>query len=719
VAPIPSRRATVPEPSSIARPGTGTPSAVRTSLPGNPLAPAAARGFVRTALAHWAALGVLGPCAVCGGADAPAGRRCPPDRHSADLLADDAALIVDELVTNAVVHAGTDVEIRCRVQDGDPAARPDGFDAEDATCPSLVVEVTDRHPARVVLGEQVLTHGQRTRGAAESGHGLRIVSSLARTWGITYRTGLKTVWAHLALDGRAPVVRPPAALAPALRPQSAAPGTSRHGGSAGADETARRPDEHGTARRGARDDAEWGGHGAMSFLAEASDLLAGQLDEDVVAGLAAQLLVPRLADWCAIWLDGAGGAPGGSGPLAQAGGQRTAPRLAQVRHADESRAERLRTVLEASPPTLLSASWEAPHTGPVPVPVPVAVPWRRSCGAEGCDGSHTGVAVLFRLVTNGRPVGTLLLGRSGQTSVPEAVTTIVGDFARRVALAIGAARRYTREATISQVLQRGLLPSRIARIPGVEGALVYEPSDEGLAGGDFYDVFHCSGDRWCFMLGDVQGSGPEAAVVTGLARPWLRLLGREGHSVGEVLDRLNRLLLDDATEAAEAASLLAAAGAAAGLPAPAPAEPWAVDGHQPRFLSLVYGELVPRSGGLGGARCTLASAGHPLPLLLRPDGTVRQAAEPQLLLGVFENTAYRSSTFDLEPGDTLLCVTDGVTERRSGALMLDDGDGLARVLAGCAGLTAEEISKRIRSAVHGFDTAPPSDDLALLVFRAE
>ncbi|WP_256091335.1 SpoIIE family protein phosphatase, partial [Streptomyces griseus] len=52
--------------------------------------------------------------------------------------------------------------------------------------------------------------------------------------------------------------------------------------------------------------------------------------------------------------------------------------------------------------------------------------------------------------------------------------------------------------------------------------------------------------------------------------------------------------------------------------------------------------------------------------------------------------------FDLAPGDTLLCVTDGVTERRSGPLMFDDGDGLARVLAGCAGLPADATAERIR-----------------------
>ncbi len=121
------------------------------------------------------------------------------------------------------------------------------------------------------------------------------------------------------------------------------------------------------------------------------------------------------------------------------------------------------------------------------------------------------------------------------------------------------------------MLQRGLLPSAVAEIPGVRSALVHEPCDKGGPSGDFYDLFPAYHGRWCFAVGDVQGKGPEAAVVIGLVRPWLRLLAREGHRVADVLDRLNQLLLDDATEAADAAArALVAAGARPTAPATAP-----------------------------------------------------------------------------------------------------------------------------------------------------
>jgi serine phosphatase RsbU (regulator of sigma subunit) len=247
----------------------------------------------------------------------------------------------------------------------------------------------------------------------------------------------------------------------------------------------------------------------------------------------------------------------------------------------------------------------------------------------------------------------------------------------------------------------------VAELPGVRSALVHQPCDQGGPSGDFYDLFPAGDGRWCFAIGDVQGKGPEAAVVIGLARPWLRLLAREGYGVADVLDRLNQLLLDDATEAADAAArALVAAGGRAQLPG---------EGPQNRFLSLLYGELVP---GEGGVLCILASAGHPLPLLLEPNGTVRTVAEPQTLLGVIEDAEYTSQTCRLRPGDSLLCVTDGVTERRRGPRQFDDDDGLAVALAACAGLSVQEIAERIERQVHQFSDRPLEDDLALLVLQA-
>ncbi|MFE2421093.1 SpoIIE family protein phosphatase [Streptomyces hokutonensis] len=627
---IPTQRETTSRaPDAPAHHGADPRTTMRATLSGSPLAPGSARGLVRAAFLEWTELGLSGA------------------EFLTDRFADDAMVVVSELVTNAVVHAGTDVELICRLEDTE----------------SVVLEVADHHPSRAPRDNSA----EQIHETPEFGRGLRLVSTLAEAWGVTYRTGTKTVWARLPAEG-SPVDEELEAY--------------------GAERGLRVAEILAPEPQRAERDRDWLGRGALSFLAEASDLLAGQLDEDLVAALAGQLIVPRLADWCAVWLEDESMGRGGWGEDAGAG---AGPRLARVWHGSENRIEELRGALEKDPPR------------PQDSLRPVSYPW--PADALGPHGTH-GAALAYRLIAGGRPLGTLVIGRSGLPCFPDEVTGLVEDLSRRVALAIGAARQYARQATISRVLQRGLLPGAVAEIPGVHSALVYEPCDKGGPSGDFYDLFPAGDGRWCFALGDVQGKGPEAAVVIGLARPWLRLLAREGYGVADVLDRLNQLLLDDATEAADAAAhALVAAG---GMPGPV--------GDGPRFLSLLYGELIPFDGGV---RCTLASAGHPLPLLLGPDGTVATAARPQTLLGVIEDVTYTSETFELRPGDSLLCVTDGVTERRSGSVQFDDGDGLAAALVGCAGLSAELIAERIKRLVHEFGGRPPEDDMALLVLQAE
>ncbi|MEV6010003.1 ATP-binding SpoIIE family protein phosphatase [Streptomyces sp. NPDC051976] len=588
-----------------------------TSLPGNQLAAGAARRFLRATLADWTSQGLPEPAGF------------------ADRLVDDGTLLASELVTNAVVHAGTAVDVLCRL---DLREQPAG----------LVIEVSDQHPSRVLRGDD-----HQGCDGREGGRGLQLVAALSDAWGITYRRDRKTVWCRLDLTGSDDERPAPLSAAESER--------ALHRDLRAAEILAPAP-PNGTGRRA---ESDWINRGSLSFLAEASDLLAGQLDEDNVASLATQLLVPRLADWCAVWLYPTDGQP----------------RLSRVWHSSEHRIDGLRTVLEKSPPpqTLLSGaqSWPWPVTD---------------------DTWDHGGALAVPLVTGGRAHGALLLGRTGLLGLPDEVIGLVEDFARRVALAIGTARQYARQAMISTVLQRGLLPPAAGRIPGVEHAVVYEPMAGDWVGGDFYDLFPAGDGRWCFALGDVCGSGPEAASLTGIARPVLRLLAREGYGVYDVLDRLNKALAD------EAATALIGETAA-----------W--DGGQARFLSLLYGEILPYAAG-HGARCTLASAGHPLPLILGPDGRVRPAASPQMLLGIADDAQYASESFDLAPGDTLLCVTDGVTERRRGHRQFDDDDGLAVVLGGCTGLGAAGVAERIRRAVHDYDVAPPDDDLALLVLQA-
>nr|WP_112474033.1 SpoIIE family protein phosphatase [Streptomyces sp. ST1020] len=670
---IPTQRESAPR-SRLRR-----PARIGTTLTGSALAPGTAREVLARALDEWAAAG----------------------RHATPRAGDEAVLVLSELVTNAVVHAGTDVEISCRLEEPKEGA---------GAAYDIVVEVSDRHPSRTLRDGDP----DPSYEPAEYGRGLRLVTALAMEWGVTYRRDGKTVWARLGETGGCgecggaergfgdePHHEPHHETR--HEPHHETPHGPHHGPHEGGDGRGSEPcgacGGHGARGpvsvlgplpslglavalapepQSSLNEQDWLGRGALSFLAEASDLLAGQLDADLVAALTGQVVVPRVADWCAVWLEDE--TVGGGG------------RLARVWHKSEGFLEGLKRELEQTPPPPTENHGRPPDTQPYDHPWPA-----HSLGSPG-------TALAYRLVAGGRVLGTLVIGRCGILRFPDEVTGLVEDLSRRVALAIGAARQYARQVTISAVLQSGLLPGAVAEIPGVRSALVYEPREKGGPSGDFYDLFPADDGRWCFAIGDVQGKGPEAAVVIGLARPWLRLLAREGYGVADVLDRLNQLLLDDATEAADAAARAYVGPAGPG------------EGPQTRFLSLLYGELVPYDGGV---RVTLASAGHPLPLLLRPDGTVTPVAQPQTLIGVVEDATYTSEVLHLLPGDSLLCVTDGVTERRDGGKQFDDGDGLALALAGCAGYDAELIAERIRELVHGFGPEPPEDDLALLVLQAE
>ncbi|MFF8809566.1 SpoIIE family protein phosphatase [Streptomyces omiyaensis] len=424
--------------------------------------------------------------------------------------------------------------------------------------------------------------------------------------------------------------------------------------------------------------------GSLSFLVEASDLLAGTLDRDQTLALMAQMTVPTLATWCAVYTI--------ADPTSD-------PYLSYVLHEDEDRIDGLKALLGSiAPPDPVPSPgarlWTAP--GDAAHRAALAASARElehlgsplSSGIDGTlatAGAVAGETVVLPLVARNRVIGMLTLGRPAEDHFRQEILELAEDLSRRAALALDNARLYSERNAISQSLQRSLLPPGLPKIPGVEVDVIYRAAGEGNeVGGDFYDVFPISEDVYGFAIGDVCGTGPEAAAVTGLARHALRLLAREGFGGPAVLERLNAAILDE--------------------------------GARSRFLTLLYGELRPQPGG--SAVLKVVCAGHPLPLRLRPDGTVTPAAEPQPLLGVMEDLELYEETFTLDPGDVLLCVTDGVTERREGTRMLGD-DGLADALKTCTGLTAGAVGGRILRAVERFAQAPASDDMAILTMRLQ
>ncbi|TDD23546.1 PP2C family protein-serine/threonine phosphatase [Nonomuraea diastatica] len=381
----------------------------------------------------------------------------------------------------------------------------------------------------------------------------------------------------------------------------------------------------------------------LGFLADASDLLAGTLDPDMVPAIVAQVVVPRLSSWCAVYTS-----DNAAGPL----------RLVYLWHADEARIDGLREQLDG---------------------MDVDGADTRGTSAFHMNDSHV---LAVPLTARGRSIGMMCLGRPDR--FPDEVIQFAEDIGRRAALAMDNARLYAQQAAANRALQRSLLPPNEPEVPGLDYGVIYEPAGEANeVGGDFYDLFKAGDGSWRFAIGDVCGTGPEAAAVTGLARHTLRLLAREGYGVAAVLGRLNQAILEE--------------------------------GERARFLTLLHGEITPVETGL---ELRLVSAGHPEALRLRPGGKVEAVTTPQSLLGVFHEVAFEADTIRLDHGDVLLAVTDGVTERRSGGRLLDDDGGLAKLLAECAGLSARAVAERIRRGAADFASEPSADDLAIVVLRA-
>ncbi|CAI7976132.1 phosphoserine phosphatase RsbU/P [Frankia sp. Hr75.2] len=396
--------------------------------------------------------------------------------------------------------------------------------------------------------------------------------------------------------------------------------------------------------------------GMLSFLAEASDLLAGSLDLTHSLTLLARLPVPRLAQWCAVYLnrDDAG------------------PKLQAVGHAEESETAALNEAA-VDPDGALMAAVRAARGDQV-----------QTVTAFG------GPALVVVLQARRRVLGVLALGRSaGHTFLADEID-LLADLARRASFAVDNARLYSRQVELAGTLQAGLRPPALPRIPGMDLGSAYGAAQSaGLdVGGDFFDLI--SGPTgWTVAIGDVCGKGAEAATVTGVARAVLRLLTGRGADLEELLVELNRALRDTATSHPNG---------------------------QGRFCTLAAASLLPSE--TDGARLRLHLAGHPQPVVLHKDGTASLVGRTGTLLGVLDDdeTSFPGLDLHLHAGESLVLYTDGVVEARRGRELFGD-QRLVDAVAGCAGLSAQGVADRVLTAAERFAGGNLRDDVAILVTR--
>ncbi|MBG0567507.1 PP2C family protein-serine/threonine phosphatase [Actinoplanes aureus] len=301
-----------------------------------------------------------------------------------------------------------------------------------------------------------------------------------------------------------------------------------------------------------------------------------------------------------------------------------------------------------------------------------------------------GALLVTPLPGNAEPAGALILARRGpDASFAPEDELLARVFAARAGAAISAAMLYREQVDTTAVLQADLLPPALPEPDGFELTGSYQAAREALRiGGDFYDVFGPAGDSTdtVIALGDVCGTGPEAAVLTGKVRQTLRAL-RLVHAGPEAMLRvLNEALLQSS--------------------------------RQHRFVTMVIGSINRIDHGR--VRLELATGGHPAPLVLRNDGTVEEVPTSGTLIGVMRRTVVHPATVELAPGELCLLYSDGLTEARGGPAGTEQyGEHrLRQALADCRGMPGVVAVERIRQLVSDWVHGGNKDDIAMLAVRA-
>jgi len=264
--------------------------------------------------------------------------------------------------------------------------------------------------------------------------------------------------------------------------------------------------------------------------------------------------------------------------------------------------------------------------------------------------------------------------------------TLARLVAARVAVSLENRRLGDQQRLIAETLQQSLLPSELPDVPGVDIAVRYWAAGEAtVVGGDFYDVFPLADDQWAIVIGDVCGTGPAAAALTGVARHTVRTAAWHGDSVTEVLESLNHAVLHS--------------------------------GNRSRsFCTAAYATLQRDAAGTA---LRLACGGHPLPVMVTSDDA-RTIGTPGTLLGVFADVKVHPVTVELDDGDVVVFYTDGATDVAPPHLLEPSQftelvELAVRAAAdGSAEAVADAIQDRLEQVL-AFERR--DDDIALLVLR--
>jgi len=298
---------------------------------------------------------------------------------------------------------------------------------------------------------------------------------------------------------------------------------------------------------------------------------------------------------------------------------------------------------------------------------------------------NTRSEVGFPLKVNGKVIGVFTAAHPDVNGFCEEKLQLLQALGCHIEVAVQNARlfreqrlarqRMDREAQEARQIQEALFPKSSPLVPGYKISGFSVPA--GAVGGDWYDFIPLSQGRWGLVLADASGKGTAAALMMSAARGILRSLAENCAAPGEVLDRLNRLLLNDFPVG--------------------------------RFVTMLYAVLDPAARTL-----SIANAGHPWPLLVNGGAAQVVSGANGLPIG-FAQENFAQTRIELAPGARVLFYSDGISEAEnvSGE---DYGSRLLQVLNSGSELCAERVLDDVRAFAAGRGL---QDDATVILVKAE
>jgi len=238
-------------------------------------------------------------------------------------------------------------------------------------------------------------------------------------------------------------------------------------------------------------------------------------------------------------------------------------------------------------------------------------------------------------------------------------------------------RRLEQEIEIAREIQRALLPRRLCDFPHVDASGINIPCLS--IGGDYFDVFAMDDDRTAFLIADVAGKGHGAALLAAMLRG--ALLGITiGSDPAHVIGHINRFLCEHPE----------------------------VERYATVFLGILSGD----------GQIEFVNAGHPSPILLRRGGVSEPFTEGSFPVGMMPEATYPAARVQLQPGDTLVLYSDGVTEAMNPGQQLFGAPRLREVLRGKHDVPLDSLQNVVLESVRTFARgAGQADDITLLLVR--